>query len=88
MPTVSILHSELSLISSSIQVISKLPELSLECLQSVQNLNTNIRSEKRALIKIGDFLKKIHQSDASLFEKLKENAPRSAWAKLEKSLAL
>ena len=50
-------------------------------------MNTNIRSEKRTLIKIGNFLKKIHQTDALLFEKLKENTPRSAWAKLEKSVS-
>ena len=50
-----------------------------------QKMNTDIRSEKRTLIKIGDFLKKIHQIDDLLFEKLKENTPRSAWAKLEKA---
>ena len=45
------------------QVMAALPELSAHCLNSVNNLNLDIHCDKRTVLKIGEFIQKIHDSN-------------------------
>ena len=67
--------------------ISALPELAGHCLNSVNHLNVEIPTDKRTLIKIGQFAQKIHSNNAQLFAELKEKTPEKVWTKLQKANA-
>jgi len=67
------------------QVIAAVPELTGHCLNSVNNLNVEIHTDKRTLLKIGAFVQQIHQSNQTLFNELKQKTPEKVWAKLQKA---
>ena len=62
-----------------------MPELTGHCLNSVNNLNVEIHTDKRTLLKIGAFVQQIHQSNQTLFNELKQKTPEKVWAKLQKA---
>ena len=67
------------------QVMAALPELSAHCLNSVNNLNLDIHCDKRTVLKIGEFIQKIHDSNQTLFGELKQKTPEKVWTKLNKA---
>lgn len=67
------------------KVASSLPELTAHCLNSVNNLNIDIQTDKKTLRKIAEFVKAIHDQNAQLFAELKEKTPSKVWNKLNKA---
>jgi len=67
------------------EVMAALPELSAHCLNSVNNLNLDIHCDKRTVLKIGEFIQKIHDSNQALFGELKQKTPEKVWTKLNKA---
>jgi len=65
--------------------MAALPELSAHCLNSVNNLNLDIHCDKRTVLKIGEFIQKIHDSNQTLFGELKQKTPEKVWTKLNKA---
>lgn len=66
---------------------ASLPELTAHCLNSVNNLNLEIHTDKRTLQKIGQFVQAIHDQNKPLFAELKQKTPEKVWTKLNKAAA-
>jgi hypothetical protein len=67
------------------QVLAALPELTAHCLNSVNNLNLEVHCDKRTILKIGEFVQRIHDSNSALFVELKQKTPEKVWTKLTKA---
>ena len=66
-------------------VAAAVPELTAHCLNSVNNLNLEIFTDKRTLQKIGQFVQVIHDQNKPLFTQLKDKTSDKVWTKLSKA---
>lgn len=67
------------------EVINKIPEMAGHCLNSVNNLNVEINSDKKTLIKIAQFIGHLSNVNPEVFAELKKSQPEKVWNKLVKA---
>ncbi|CAG5098758.1 Oidioi.mRNA.OKI2018_I69.XSR.g15949.t1.cds [Oikopleura dioica] len=66
------------------EVLGRLQELAGHCLNSVNNLNPEITSDKKTILKIGQFMSQLSGADPNMFAELKKSSPEKVWNKIVK----